>query len=203
MVTLFRILENSRHVSGFPTGSPEVKVHACSLGFPSAAIQKPQFEWESRKTPIWAFFVKNLYNWRQKSGRIYFYLTLISCFGEHLHSCIDCRWSGFTLYLQLCKWAQSLHRLTWVDMHLFACLQDCFFYQAYSSCLKLSYGRCSSLQVCSSSWCVGGNNSTWSFKKSNEQRMKSVCWELSIILAIRSVAFSRGKYNLLLPLLAS
>lgn len=48
-----------------------------------------------------------------------------------------------------------------------------------------------------------GNNSTWSLKRVMNRGMKAVCWELSIILAIRSVAFSRGKYNLLLPLLAS
>lgn len=55
-------------------------------------------------------------------------------------------------------------------MHLFAYLQDCFFYQAYSFCLNLSYGRRSSLQVCSSSWLGGGKQFYVVFKKSNEQR---------------------------------
>lgn len=50
----------------------------------------------------------------------------------------------------------------------------------------------------------GVGMSPWSFKKNNDQRMQSLLTgELNIILAIQSVDFSREKYNLLLPLLAS
>lgn len=74
-----------------------------------------------------------------------------------------------------------------------------------SSCLKLSCGRCSSRSAVFPGQKETPNHiSPWSLKKNNEQRVQSLsAGELNIILAIRSVAFSGEKYNLLLPLLAS
>lgn len=90
----------------------------------------------------------------------------------------DCRWSGFMLYLQQGKWAQRLHRLSWVGTWV----RSIYLLHIVKLLFEASWRE------------ENQNKLLWSFKKNNEQSIQSLsAVELNIVLCHTECWFFWGK----------